>query len=478
MSELKKNFLYNVTYQLLILIIPLLTIPYISRILGSTGVGMYSYTYSIVYYFMIFAMLGLNNYGNRTIAKIRDDKKELSKKFKEIYCMQMITSVCMIILYFVYLIIFEFKYKNIAMLQSLYIISCLFDINWFFFGIEKFKFTVTRNTIIKVLSLIFIFTFVKSEDDIWIYTLILSGSVLISQLLLWPFVKKYIDNVKVKFKDVLNHFKPCLKLFLPVIAIAVYKVMDKTMIGWFSGISEVGFYENAEKIINVPNAIIAALGTIMLPRMSNLYSKNDNEQSKKIIDKSIKLMMFLSFAMTFVLICISKNFSIMFFGKAFEKSGIIIILLSITIIFLSWGNVIRTQYLIPKEYDKIYIKSAFLGAIINFISNLVFIPKYDSIGACIGTIFAELSVMMYQTLSIKDELPIFSYLKSIIPFFFNSLLMFIIIYSFNYMELNSIIRILIQIILGCIIYYLLNYKYINQLIDLNKILFKIKRKRE
>lgn len=476
MGEVKKNFIYNIVYQILILLIPLITVPYVSRVLGPSGVGTYSYTYSIVYYFMIFAMLGLNNYGNRSIAKVRDDKEKLSKTFKEIYYMQMITSILMILLYFLYLMIDDSKYKMISVIQSIYIISCLFDINWFFFGIEKFKLTVTRNTIIKLLSLVLIFLFVKEKNDVWVYTLITSGSMLLSQLFLWPFLKKYVNNVPVKFKDVLKHFKPCLKLFLPVIAVTIYKVMDKTMIGWFSNTSEVGFYENAEKIINVPNAIIAALGTVMLPRMSNLYAKNKQEESKKIIEKSIKVMMFLAFAMTFGLICISKNFSLLFFGKNFEKSGTIIILLSVTILFLSWGNVIRTQYLIPKEYDKIYIKSAFLGAIINLIFNLIFIPKYKSVGACIGTILAELSVMLYQTLSIKNELPLESYIKDIVPFFLKSVLMFIIIYSFNFISLNPILKIFVQIVLACIIYYLLNYKYVNDTINLDKILLKIRKK--
>lgn len=476
MSDIKKNFIYNIVYQILIMIIPLITMPYVSRVLGSTGIGTYSYTYSIVYYFMMFAMLGFNNYGNRSIAKVRDNKENLSKTFKEIYCMQIITSFLMIILYFLYLIIFDVKYKEIALIQSIYIISCLFDINWFFFGIEKFKLTVTRNTIIKILSLLFIFLFVKSKNDVWIYTLILSGCILLSQLSLWPFVSKYVTNVDINFKDVFQHFKPCLKLFLPVIAVAIYKVMDKTMLGWFSNISEVGFYENAEKIINVPNAIISALGTVMLPRMSNLYAKNKNEESKKVIDKSIKLMMFLAFAMTFGLICVSKNFSILFFGQDFAKSGIIINLLSITVLFLSWGNVLRTQYLIPKEYDKIYIESAFLGAMVNLVFNLIFIPKYASIGACIGTIFAELSVVLFQTISIKKELPIKKYIKDIIPLFVSSLIMFIIIYLLNFVKINDIIRIVIQVILGCLIYYVLNYRYVNNLINIDKLILKIRKK--
>lgn len=477
MNDVKKNFIYNIVYQLLILIIPLITMPYISRILGSEGIGAYSYTYSIIYYFMIFAMLGLNNYGNRSIAKIRDDKEKLSITFKEIHLLQIITTLLMIIIYIIFMIVVSNKYKFILTLQSLYLISCMFDINWFFFGIERFKLTVTRNTIIKILSLLLIFLIVRDKNDVWKYTLILSGSTLLSQLLLWPFVKKYTIPVRIRLIDTKKHWLPCLKLFLPVIAVTIYKVMDKTMIGIFSNVSEVGFYENAEKIINVPNSIITALGTVMLPRMSNLYSKDNNEhETKKVIEKSMYIIMFLSIAMCFGLISISKNFSVLFFGEEFVKTGIIITYLSITLIFLSWGNVIRTQYLIPKEKDKEYIVSAFLGAIINLIMNIIFIPKLQSVGACIGTITAEFMVMFYQTYAVRKELPIKNYIKGIIPFFIKAIIMLICIYPFNYIEMNSFLRIIIQVIIGGSVYCLLNIKYILSIINLKKILNKFKKK--
>lgn len=469
MNSIKKNFIYNIVYQLLIFIIPLITVPYISRVLGADGVGKYSYTYSIVYYFMLFAMLGFNNYGNRSIAKVRDNKQKLSKTFKEIYLTQLIISFLMIILYVIFSISFNHENKTIFFIQILFVVSCMFDINWFYFGIEKFKLTITRNIIIKILSLILLFVFVNDSNDVCVYTLILAGSTLLSQMLLWPFLKKNIFNVKVSFKDITKHFIPCLKLFLPVIAITIYKVMDKTMLGILTNMSEVGFYENSEKIINVPNAIIAALGTVMLPRMSNMYANNEHVKSKVLIHKSMKFIMFLSFAMTFGLISISNDFSVIFFGSEFTKSGILIIYLAITIIFISWGNVLRTQYLIPMEYDKKYIISAFIGAIVNFVINLILIPKYSSIGACIGTIFAEFSVICYQTLSIRKELPVKKYFIEIIPFFVKAIIMFIIIYSLKYIEMPSVFRIVLQVMAGIIIYFILNIKYINSIVNFKNI---------
>lgn len=473
MKSLKKNFVYNITYQILILIIPFITTPYVSRVLGVKGVGTYSYTYSIVYYFMICAMIGFNNYGNRSIAKVRDDTQKLSKTFKEIHKLQIYTSFIMIFLYFIYCLFICKEYLIIAYLQSLHVISCMFDINWFFFGIEEFRLTVTRNTFIRILALILIFAFVKEANDVWKYTLILSSTTLLSQLLLWPFVKKKIEKVKERL-EIKKHIIPCLKLFLPVIAVAIYKVMDKTMIGLLSTVDEVGLYENAEKVVNIPNAIITALGTVMLPRMTNMYANGKDEESLELIKKSIKLIMFLAFPMMFGLIAISKDFSVIFFGINFIKSGIVIIYLSITIIFLSFGNVIRTQYLIPKERDKEYIISAFLGALVNLIFNLIFIPKYASIGACIGTIAAEFIVVFYQVFKIRNELPIMDYLKSIIEFFIKSTIMFILVLLIGILISNQVLKIFVQIVIGFAIYISLNIKYVKGTIDIKKFLKKIK----
>ena len=308
MSSLKKNLFYNFCYQILVLFLPIISTPYISRILGPDGIGINSYTYSIVNYFIIFSMLGVNNYGNRMIAKNRDDKEKMSKIFKEIHGLQVIVSSIMLVVYFLYLYFFEQKYPMISLIQSLYILSCMFDINWFFFGIEKFKLTVGRNLLIKIISLISIFCFIKQPEDVWIYTLILALSNLLSNLFLFPLLRRYIVNVKYNLSDLKKHIAPNLKLFLTVIAVSIYKVMDKTMLGGISGVKEVGFYENAEKVINIPIAIITALGTVMLPRMSNIYSKDDKTNAESLIQKSMKFIMFLAFAMTFGLVAISNDF--------------------------------------------------------------------------------------------------------------------------------------------------------------------------
>lgn len=471
-SSLKKNFIYNVFYQMFIIILPLITIPYVSRVLGSKGIGIYSYTYSIVYYFMLIALLGINNYGNRTIAKVRDDKGKLSKAFSSIYAIQLVMSLLMLFFYVLYILLFDSRYSLISSIQIIYLISCIFDIGWFFFGLEEFKITVTRNTVVKIISLICIFVFVKTSHDLWKYTLILSLSSLLSNILLVPFLLKRTKIVIIKFNDIKKHLKPILVLFIPVIAVSLYRIMDKIMLGLLSNINEVGYYEQADKMVMVPLGIITALGTVMLPRISNLVSKGENKKILDYIRKSVNFMMFLSFPMCFGMIAVSNDFIPFFLGKDFVKTGYLINYISCTIIFTSFANIIRTQYLLPKEKDKIYIASVIGGAIINLACNLIFIPLYASIGACIGTISAELIVMLYQVLKVKRELPIKDYLKDMLPLFAKATVMFLCVLLIKFIPIRPLYRILMQIIIGVSIYGLLNYKYILEITNIKRILQK------
>ena len=464
-SNIKKNFLYNVGYQILLLILPFITTPYVSRVLGTEGVGIYSYTYSVVNYFMLFAMLGLNNYGNRTIAKVRDDKEKLSKTFSSIYVLQCSTAIIVTLIYILYISVFDNKYFTFALIQIIYMISVFFDVNWFFFGLEKFKLTVTRNVIIKLLSLVSIFLFVKQKDDLSIYILIMALTTLISQLALLPFVRKEVKFVKVKWNDVKKHIKPNLILFIPVIAVSLYKIMDKIMLGNMVEIKYVGLYENAEKVVNIPMGIITALGTVMLPKMSNLIVNNQKDTIKKYIDKSMEFSLFLSVPLCLGIMSVAENFAPIFFGEEFIDAGILIKYLAITIIFITWANVIRTQYLIPNEKDKIYIISVFLGAIVNFIVNIILIPQFKAMGAVIGTIMAEATVMLYQTYRVRKELNIKRYVKLFFKYLYKGIIMYVILLMISLVIKEKVTLIILQVILGCIIYCLLNYKYIMQNIE-------------
>ena len=459
MKAENKNFIYNVMYQLFLYIVPLILTPYISRVLGANNIGIYSYTYSIVYYFMLFTLLGINNYGSRNIARLSNDKKKYSKKFWSIYYLQLFLGIIMLLLYNLLHIFIIKKYNIIFFINNLFLISAIFDINWLFFGLEKFKITVVRNAIIKIFSLILIFIFVKSREDLWLYTLIMGLGTLISQLYLFLILHKYVIYEKVTIKEIFSNLKDCLILFIPVLAYSIYRVMDKTMIGTFSSTLELGFYENAEKIINIPISLITALGTVMLPHMSKI-DKNDIQKIKSEINSSFKLCMCFVVPIVIMLLLIGKDLAKVYFGSEFEKSGIIIMILSFTILFSGIANVIRTNYLIPFELDKIYVTSTIIGAVLNLISNIIFIPMYGALGACIGTLIAEFTVMFYQYIKVKNKIDTKYFVSCILMFLSKTIFVALIIILIKYVVSNLIIRIVLQIVFSIFMYFILNYKYI------------------
>lgn len=466
MNKIKKNFLYNAVYQVLVLILPFITIPYVSRVLGADGIGTYSFTYSIVYYFMLVALLGINNHGNRSIAKVRENKKKLSETFSGIYMIQLVASISMILLYVFYLLIFSPEFIDIAWIQIIYIFSAMFDINWFFFGNEEFKLTVTRSIVIKLLSIAAIFLFVKTPSDVWIYTLILSLSTLISQMVLWPSLLKRTKLVLPRKNEILKHVKPCLVLFVPVIAVSLYKVMDKIMLGLMTDVVEVGYYEQAEKITMIPLGLVTALGTVLMPHMSNLAAKGHEEKIKEYIEKSINFMMFLAFPICLGLIAIANKFVPLFLGDGFGASVILIQLLSVVILFIAFANTFRTGYFIPKEKDRIFVGFTLTGAIVNLIVNFALIPSMKSVGACIGTIIAEFAVMMYQLVALRNDLPINKYIKNVLPFLLKSLTMFLIVWPISLLGLSNFMTVMAQIAVGGVVYLLLNISFIKTLIKL------------
>lgn len=448
MGTLKKNFLYNVLYQILLVILPLVTAPYISRTLGATAVGVYSYTYSVAYYFLLFAMLGIGNHGNRSVAAVRDNKEKLNKTFSGIYSLQVITFSIAIIAYAIYLFLFVKDNKLIVLLQLIYVTSGLFDIGWLFFGLEQFKLTVARNTLIKISTVIFMFVFVHKPSDLWKYTLIMSAGTLFSQAYLWFYVKKFVSFKRCSVKEIACNIKPVLILFIPVLAYSIYKVMDKIMLGNMSSYDQVGFYNNAEKIINIPMGIITALGTVMLPRMSNIVANGDKKRVDDYIRISAKLVTLLSSAIAFGLMGVSSVLAPVFFGDEFIACGDIMRLLSVTVFFIAWANVIRTQYLIPNKRDSIYLTSTMVGAILNLIINWMLIPKYQANGAAFGTIVAEFSVMLVQVIAVKNELPMRKYIMSYSPILVIGFIMAVLVDRIGVKLGVSISTLALQILAG------------------------------
>lgn len=451
-TSVKRNFIYNASYQLLVIIIPLITTPYLARIIGPNGTGIYSYNASICSYFSMFILLGLQNYGSRTISAIKNSDLKVTETFWSIYLFQFFCGIIVLSLYLVYIELFSSN--KIA--SSLFIMSLLgymFDISWFISGLEEFKILTLRNTIVKLLTVIAIFLFVKTKNDVYKYILIYTFGNMISAFLLWSIIPRYIKKFYFDIKKIKEHIKPNLILFIPIVAISLYKIMDKIMLGYMVNTIEVGFYETTERILNVPMALINALGIVMLPRMSSIYNRDaNNNDAGKYIEKSIRFVMFLSTAISIGIMSVAKEFVPVFFGDGYEACIHLFWVLFPSVIFMGFANVIRTQYLIPRKMDRSYIVSIFCGAVVNLVFNTIMIPKYMSVGAGVGTLLAEATVCVIQCVAVRKQLPIMLYISKSLKYCFAALIMFGINVWIN---LGSGINALIEkIMLGGIIYVL------------------------
>lgn len=461
-KDIRKNYLYNVIYQILNVVIPLVTAPYLARVLGAEKTGVYAYTYSIAYYFMMFAMLGVNNYGNRTCAMLRENRTSLSKAFSEIYVMQILCSIICTACYLGFILMWRSDYFSISLIMTGFVVSAGFDINWFFFGLEEFKVTTLRSIIVRLIITVCIFAFVKNQSDLYLYAIIMSFGTLASQIIVWPYLRKFIDFCKVSIRDVRRHIFPNLVLFIPVIAISLYKTMDKIMLGGMSSMEQTGYYEYTEKIMNIPLGFINALGVVMLPRMSNLAAKNDIREAREMLRDSFLFISFLSIAMAFGISAISSEFVPLFFGQEFLPVIKLLKWIAPTMVFFSFANVIRTQYLLPNKKDKSYIISVFTGAGVNLIVNYLLIPHFGAFGAVLGTLAAEMIVCLMQMFFVARVLDIKKYLINAVPFLMIGIIMFIIIRVISVISENLFIVVLAEIFVGGGIYICMSYMYLRR----------------
>lgn len=453
-QSLKKNYIYNLIYQIILIILPIITIPYLSRVLGANNIGIYSYTLSISAYFVLFGSLGISLYGKREIAYVQNDKKKYSKIFWELFLLKIISVLISLLAFYILFVYRNNPYNTFYKILVIELIANAIDISWFFQGLEDFKKIVIRNLVIKLLSLICIFTFVKSSKDLYIYYYIYVGATFLCNLSLWLYLPKYLAKIDFKKINIFKHLKGTLILFVPEIAIQVYTVLDRTMIGYIiNDKSEVGFYTQGERIIKLLLTVITAMGIVMLPRIANKFSIGDKKSIDKYIYKSFNLVYFLSFPMIFGIISVSNSFVPLFFGNGYDKVVPIMQIISPIVLFIGMSNVIGVQYLLPTKQQKEYTFSVVFGAIVNFVFNYIFIRKIGAIGAAIGTVIAEFIVATTQIFFVRKELEIKKILKSFVQYFICSIIMFIFCMIIAYFVTSNLLSIIIQVIVGILVYF-------------------------
>lgn len=451
MEKLKKNIIYNVLYQISVIIIPLITAPYISRVIGAEGVGIYSYSTSVASYFALFILWGVGNYGVRTIAKTRDDYNLCRKNFWSIYSFQIVCTIIVLIAYSVFIYFTESKYQVALIIQILYLLSVGLDVNWYFAGTEQFKITVTRGMLVKFLQVVLIFALIRTNMDTYKYIAIMTGGTLIGQVCLFPIIFNQIPPIKITIKEILCHIKPNIILFVPILATSVFTIMDKIMLEWINhDIAAVGIYEYSEKIVKLPLGVITAIGTVMLPKISNLLVNNNEKESQHYFQLSMHYIGILVTAMAFGIAAIAPTFSVVFYGKEFEECGTIITMLSIILVTSSWANIIRTQYLIPNNKEKTYIIAVICGAVLNLILNWIFIPRLGARGAAIGTIGAEVILCIIHTIGVWKSLELRKPIKDWMEYCICALGMFSVVRVIgNYLKMD-LVGLCIEILVGAV----------------------------
>lgn len=448
-----KNYLYNAFYQLFILLVPLITTPYLARVLGPTGVGINSYTNSIIQYFILFGSIGVSLYGNRQVAFVRDDRNKLTQVFYEIFFMRLITIMLAFITFLIFLQCTN-KYHVYYWAQSVSLIAAALDISWFFMGVENFAVTVLKNFIVKIITLISIFIFVKSYNDLNLYILILSLSTLFGNLTLFPNLRKYIGKPILKKLNILRHIWPSTVLFIPQIAIQIYLILNKTMLGLMSSVQAAGYFDQSDKMIKMVLAIVTATGTVMLPHVANAFANGKIEKTKSYLYKSFSFVTALSVPMTFGLIAVTRKFVPLFFTTRFMSVIPVMTVESVVILLIAWSNAIGTQYLLPTQQTHLYTTSVIIGAIVNLIMNIPLISVWGAVGASIATVLSELSVTVFQLVSIRKQVNYKILFTDTGKYLLAGVCMFVPIKILDMNSPKTWLMIILEVISGILIYLL------------------------
>ena len=446
-----RNYLYNVGYQVLAIIVPLITSAYVSRVLRPEGVGANAFTNSIIQYFILFASMGIGYYGNRQIAYVRDNRPKMAKTFWEIQIVKTIMTLVSIIAFEIFLIFYTRQF-DYMLVQSLNLIAVAFDISWFYEGIENFKVTVLKNSFVKIMSMIAIFVFIKGPSDVTLYIVVLALSTLLGNLTLWPNIYRDLPKVKIGSLNPWIHFLPMAELFIPQIATQIYVQLNRTMLGVMVNETASGYYQYSDSLVKLILALVTATGTVMLPHVANAVSRGNMEQVNKMLYKSFDFVSAVAYPMMFGLAAISLTLAPKYYGPGYGAVGPAMMIESIVILMIAWSNVLGVQYLLPIHHQKQFTISVTVGALINIVLNFPLIKIWGLNGAMWATVLSEIGVMLYQLWAVKRLLNFRDLFFDSWKYLISSLVMFSIVFFMNRRLKSSWLMMIFEIFVGAGIY--------------------------
>ncbi|MDK6377409.1 MAG: polysaccharide biosynthesis C-terminal domain-containing protein [Lactobacillus crispatus] len=446
-----RNYLYNVGYQVLAIIVPLITSAYVSRVLRPEGVGANAFTNSIIQYFILFASMGIGYYGNRQIAYVRDNRTKMAKTFWEIQIVKTIMTLVSIIAFEIFLIFYTRQF-DYMLAQSLNLIAVAFDISWFYEGIENFKVTVLKNSLVKIVSMIAIFLFIKGPYDVTLYIVVLALSTLLGNLTLWPDIYRDLPKIKVKSLNPWIHFLPMVELFIPQIATQVYVQLNRTMLGVMVNETASGYYQYSDNLVKLILALVTATGTVMLPHVANAVSRGNMEKVNQMLYKSFDFVSAIAIPMMFGLAAISLTLAPKYYGPGYGPVGPAMMIESIVILMIAWSNALGVQYLLPIHHQKQFTISVTVGALINIILNFPLIHFYGLNGAMWSTVLSEIGVTMYQLIAVRGLLSYRILFSGLWKYIISGVVMFLPVFWMNTHLQDSWLMMGLEVIVGVVIY--------------------------
>jgi O-antigen/teichoic acid export membrane protein len=452
-KSITKNFIYNITLTLATILFPIVTFPYVARIIGAEGIGKVGFVTSVVNYFLIFACLGIPIYGLREIAKARDEKVKVSRIYSEIFIINLISSLASFIVFILMIITFSFFRHELLLylIIGLNLFLNIFNIDWLYKGFEDYQFITLRSLAVKILSAFLIFFFVKTKSDYMFYGVIsvlaLSGSNIINIISAKKFVKFSVKDINLR-----RHLKPIFMLFSTQLAINIYANLDSTLVGVIAGEKYVGYYTAAIKINKVFLGIVTSLGVVLVPRLSYYIKNNLEKEFNDLVIKSIKFILFLGLPACASLYVLSPQIIRLFSGAEFLPSILTMKITIPIILFIGFSNLTGIQILMSINQERYLFISVLMGAVVNLILNLLLIPVYKHNGAAITTCFVEFIILLIQLQYTKRYMKGKIINISNISYLIGSFLVFAITYIVSEIGLNDLLTIIVSVILGTVFY--------------------------
>lgn len=397
-KSIRLNALLNIILTLSNIIFPLITFPYVSRILNPEGIGVVSFFSSIGNYGVLVASLGISTYGIRAVASIREDKNKLSRIVQELAVINIIMSglVTLLLLGMALVIKQLSKESSLLLITSLTILSSPLALNWLYSGIEEYAYITKRSLIFKAFSLILIFLFVKKPADYVVYAGITLFSTLGSNILNVWHSRKFVYIKRYKNLEFKKHFKPMFYLFASLLAVNIYTNLDTVMLGFINGNEAVGYYSVASKVKWILLSLITSISAVLLPRLSFYISKKNTSKFNKMLKESSAVIFFIAIPLVAFFIVEAQNSIQLLGGEKYISATLSMQILMPILVISGFSNITGNQILIPMNRERYFMFAVSLGALVNLGLNLILMPKLGIIGASMATLFAELTQMTVQ----------------------------------------------------------------------------------